>query len=226
MMGFKDILKKSFLEGANVVDFSIASVALTLVVTAALGLYIYIVYRLISRKSFYSKSFNISLVAMAMITAAIILAIQSSVVISLGMVGALSIVRFRTAVKDPMDLVFLFWSISIGIICGAGLYGLALMLCICVTVVVFSLDFFPVAKAPMLLVLNAQSEKVEEEVLRIVSGYASYYRVKSRNLTKYGMDMVMELRLKKGEAELVRTINSLDGVETVSLLCHDGENVV
>ena len=121
MMGFKDILKKSFLEGANVVDFSIASVALTLVVTAALGLYIYIVYRLISRKSFYSKSFNISLVAMAMITAAIILAIQSSVVISLGMVGALSIVRFRTAVKDPMDLVFLFWSISIGIICGAGL---------------------------------------------------------------------------------------------------------
>ena len=225
-MGFRDILKKSFLEGANVMDFSITSVAMTIAVTAAIGIYIYMVYRFVSRKAFYSKSFNISLVAMAMITAAIILAIQSSVVISLGMVGALSIVRFRTAVKDPMDLVFLFWSISVGIICGAGLYGMALMLSLCVTIVVFLLDFFPAVNAPMLLVMNAQDDKVEEEVMRIVSGYARYYRVKSRNLTKCGMDMVVELRVKKGEAEMVRAINALQGVESVSLLCHDGENAV
>ena len=225
-MGFRDILKKSFLEGANVMDFSITSVAMTIAVTAAIGIYIYMVYRFVSRKAFYSKSFNISLVAMAMITAAIILAIQSSVVISLGMVGALSIVRFRTAVKDPMDLVFLFWSISVGIICGAGLYGIALMLSLCVTIVVFFLDFFPAVNAPMLLVMNAQDDKVEEEVMRIVSRYARYYRVKSRNLTKCGMDMVVELRVKKGEAEMVRAINALQGVESVSLLCHDGENAV
>lgn len=225
-MGFKDILKKSFLEGVNVTDFSITSVALTLAVTAALGIYIYLVYRLVSRKAFYSKSFNISLVAMAMITAAIILAIQSSVVISLGMVGALSIVRFRTAVKDPMDLVFLFWSISVGIICGAGLYGMALMLSLCVTIIVLLLDFLPTASAPMLLVLNAQDEKAEDEVTQIVSQYAGHYKVKSRNLTKSGMDMVMELRMKKGEAEMVRAINALPGVESVSLLCHDGENVI
>lgn len=225
-MGFKDVLKKSFLEGVNVADFSITSVALTLAVTAALGIYIYLVYRLISRKAFYSKSFNISLVAMAMITAAIILAIQSSVVISLGMVGALSIVRFRTAVKDPMDLVFLFWSISVGIICGAGLYGMALMLSLCVTIIVLLLDFLPTANAPMLLVLNAQDEKAEDEVTQIVSQYAGHYRVKSRNLTKNGMDMVMELRMKKGEAEMVRAINALPGVDSVSLLCHDGENVI
>lgn len=225
-MGFKDVLKKSFLEGVNVADFSITSVALTLAVTAALGIYIYLVYRLISRKAFYSKSFNISLVAMAMITAAIILAIQSSVVISLGMVGALSIVRFRTAVKDPMDLVFLFWSISVGIICGAGLYGMALMLSLCVTIIVLLLDFLPTANAPMLLVLNAQDEKAEDEVTQIVSQYAGHYRVKSRNLTKSGMDMVMELRMKKGEAEMVRAINALPGVDSVSLLCHDGENVI
>lgn len=225
-MGFKDILKKSFLEGANVMDFSIASVALTISVTAVIGIYIYVVYRFVSRKAFYSKSFNISLVAMAMITAAIILAIQSSVVISLGMVGALSIVRFRTAVKDPMDLVFLFWSISVGIICGAGLYGMALMLSLCVTAVVFLLDFFPAVSAPMLLVLNAQDGKIEEEVMGIVSRYAKYYRVKSRNLTKSGMDMVVELRVKKGEAEMIHAINTLQGVESVSLLCHDGENAV
>lgn len=222
-MGFKDVLKKSFLEGVNVADFSIASVALTLAVTAALGIYIYLVYRLVSRKAFYSKSFNISLVAMALITSAIILAIQSSVVISLGMVGALSIVRFRTAVKDPMDLVFLFWSIAVGIICGAGLYGMALMLSLCVTIAVILLDYFPTASAPMLLVLNARDEKLEDDVTAIVSKYARHYRVKSRNLTKDGMDMVMELRIKKDEAEMVRAINQLPGVDAVSLLSHDGE---
>lgn len=222
-MGFNDVLKKSFLEGVNAADFSITSVVLTLAVTAIIGIYIYIIYRLISRKAFYSKNFNISLVAMAMITAAIILAIQSSVVISLGMVGALSIVRFRTAVKEPMDLVFLFWSIAVGIICGAGLYGMALMLSLCVTIVVLVLELMPASSAPMLLILNAGDENVEDQVLDIVSQYAKHFRVKSRNLTKNGMDMVMELRINSGEADMVRTINELPGVEAVSLLTHDGE---
>lgn len=222
-MGFKDVLRRSFLEGVNVVDFSVTSVAMTIAVTAALGIYIYLVYRLVSRKAFYSKSFNISLVALAMITAAIILAIQSSVVISLGMVGALSIVRFRTAVKDPMDLVFLFWSISVGIICGAGLYGMALMLSLCVTIVVLLLDYFPAANTPLLLVVNASSGEAEEEVMEIVSRRARHFHVKSRNLTKNGMDMVVELRMKKGEADMVREIHELSGVNAVSLLSHDGE---
>ncbi len=225
-MGFKDVLRKSFLEGVNIVDFSITSVAVTIAVTAVLGIYIYLVYRLVSRKAFYSKSFNISLVALAMITAAIILAIQSSVVISLGMVGALSIVRFRTAVKDPMDLVFLFWAISVGIICGAGLYGMAFMLSLCVTIVVLLLDFFPTVSAPLLLVLNAQGEDAEEEVMEIVSRYARYFHIKSRNLTKDGMDMVVELRVKKDEADMVREINKLSGVDSVSLLSHDGETSI
>ena len=193
-MGFNDVLKKSFLEGVNVTNFSITSVLLTLVITSLLGIYVYLVYRLVSKKEFYSKSFNISLVAMAMITAAIILSIQSSVVISLGMVGALSIVRFRTAIKDPMDLVFLFWSISIGIICGAGLYGMALILSLCVTIVILVLESMPAASASMLLILNAEEAGVEDEVTAIVEKYARYYRVKSRNPTKNGLDLVMELR--------------------------------
>ncbi|MBQ8116701.1 MAG: DUF4956 domain-containing protein [Lachnospiraceae bacterium] len=222
-MGFNDVLKKSFLEGVNVTDFSITSVLLTLVITSLLGIYVYLVYRLVSKKEFYSKSFNISLVAMAMITAAIILSIQSSVVISLGMVGALSIVRFRTAIKDPMDLVFLFWSISIGIICGAGLYGMALILSLCVTIVILVLESMPAASASMLLILNAEEAGVEDEVTAIVEKYARYYRVKSRNLTKNGLDLVMELRIKTNEAEMVREINKLPKVESVSLLSHDGE---
>ncbi len=222
-MGFNDVLKKSFLEGVNATDFSITSVLLTLVITSLLGIYVYLVYRLVSKKQFYSKSFNISLVAMAMITAAIILSIQSSVVISLGMVGALSIVRFRTAIKDPMDLVFLFWSISIGIICGAGLYGMALILSLCVTIVILVLESMPAASASMLLILNAEDAGVEDEVTTIVEKYVRYYRVKSRNLTKNGLDLVMELRIKTNEAEMVREINKLPKVESVSLLSHDGE---
>lgn len=225
-MGFKDVLKKSFLEGVNVADFSVTSIALTLAVTALLGLYVYAVYRLVSRKEFYSKNFNISLVAMAMITSAIILSIQSSVVISLGMVGALSIVRFRTAIKDPMDLVFLFWSISVGIICGAGLYGMALMLSLAVTVVVLVLDYLPTASAPMLLVLNATDVKAEDEVVEIVGNYAKHFQIKSRNLTKNGLDLVMELRIKDGEVEMLRKINKLNAVESVSLLSHDGEATI
>ena len=112
-MGFKDVFKKSFLEGFTSMDITTGKIAATLIVTALLALYIFAIYRLVTRKVFYSKNFNISLAVMSLITAAIILAMQSNLVISLGMVGALSIVRLRTAIKDPMDLAFLFWSISI-----------------------------------------------------------------------------------------------------------------
>ena len=120
-MSFKDIFKKSFLSQFNS-DLSTTSIIMALLITAVIAVYIFAVYRVVCRKAFYSRSFAISLPVIAMITASVIIAVQSSIVISLGMVGALSIVRFRTAVKDPMDLAFLFWSISVGIICGATLY--------------------------------------------------------------------------------------------------------
>ena len=154
-MGFKDVFKKSFLEGFTSMDITTGKIAATLIVTALLALYIFAIYRLVTRKVFYSKNFNISLAVMSLITAAIILAMQSNLVISLGMVGALSIVRFRTAIKDPMDLAFLFWSISIGIICGAGLYEIALVTSVGVTVFILVLDMLPVGKAPMMLVVNS-----------------------------------------------------------------------
>ena len=126
-MSFKDIFKKSFLEGFTAMDISTSKILATLAMVVILSLYIFCIYQVVTRKTFYSKTFNISLAAIAIITASIILAMQSNLVISLGMVGALSIVRFRTAIKDPMDLIFLFWSISIGIICGGGLYEDAVM---------------------------------------------------------------------------------------------------
>ncbi len=222
MLGFSDIFKNSFLEGFTSTDITTAKIAATLFMTALLGLYIFAIYRLVTRKVFYSKNFNISLAAMAMITAAIILAMQSNLVISLGMVGALSIVRFRTAIKDPMDLVFLFWSISVGIICGASLYEVALVTSVVVTVLILVLDLIPVGRAPMMLVVNSSVMDGEKEILESVGHYAKSYRVKSRNLSKDRLDMVIELRVKD-ESGLVAEVAALDGMISASLIAHDGE---
>lgn len=221
-MGFKDILKKSFLEGYQAAELDTNAILVALFVTMLIGVYIFLVYRVVSRKAFYSKNFNISLVALAMITAAIILTIQSSVVISLGMVGALSIVRFRTAIKDPMDLVFLFWSISVGIICGAGLFQVAVIASLAVTAIVLLLGLIPVVQVPMLLVINAADSAAEKDIKEIVKSYTKKFTVKSFNITKNGMDMILELRIDDG-AELVKELGAMESILSVSLLSHDGE---
>ena len=221
-MGFKDVFKKSFLEGFTSMDITTAKIVATLFVSALLALYVFAIYRLVTRKVFYSKNFNISLAAMSIITAAIILAMQSNLVISLGMVGALSIVRFRTTIKDPMDLVFMFWSISIGIICGAGLYEVALVTSVAVTVFILVLDMIPVSKAPMMLVINSSQMDGEQQILDIVGKYSKSYKVKSRNLSKGRLDMVVELRVKD-ESALVSEVAALEGMIGASLIAHDGE---
>jgi len=221
-MSFKDIFKKSFLEGFAGTEITSATVFVALAIAAALALYIFFVYRIMTRKTFYSKNFNISLAGITVITSALILTMQSSVVLSLGMVGALSIVRFRTAIKDPMDLMFLFWSISVGIICGAGLAQVAIILSIVVTVGIFILNQFPIAKAPMILVVNATKTDAEESVLKVVGEYTKHSSVKSRNMTPSSLDLVIELRVIKGN-ELVKQIMEIEGITSVSLLSHDGE---
>ena len=221
-MGFKDVFKKSFLEGFTSMDISAGRIMATFAVTCILACYVFLIYRLVTRKSFYSKGFNVSLAAMSVITAAIILAMQSNLVISLGMVGALSIVRFRTAIKDPMDLVFLFWSISIGIICGAGLYEVALLTCLVVTILILVLENLPASRAPMMLVVNVTDADKEDAILDIVKKYSRFYKVKSRNLSKGRLDLVIELKVKE-ESALVSEVAALDGMLSASMISHDGE---
>ena len=141
-MNFNDAIKKSVLEGFSYADMSNAKIFTTLIITFLIAVYIFIVYKKVTKSAFYFKNFNISMAIISVVTAGIILAMQSSIVISLGMVGALSIVRFRTAIKDPMDLLFLFWSIGTGIICGAGLYKIAVILAVLVTIGLLILDLF------------------------------------------------------------------------------------
>ena len=138
------------------------------------------------------------------------------------MVGALSIVRFRTAIKDPIDLAFLFWAISVGIICGAGLALIAVILSVIITVGMFFLDKFTLGKASKLLVINATNAGVEDAVLNIAKTYCNYHNVKSRTISNKEFDMVIEVRLTK-ERELITEISEISGITFVSLLAHDGE---
>ncbi len=221
MNTFSDIFKKSFLEGYASVELSAKQIVVVIFFALLIGLYIYATYRFLTKKTFYSKSFNISLVLMSVITAAVILTVQSSVVISLGMVGALSIVRFRTAVKDPMDLAFLFWAISAGIICGAGLVEIAIILSIVATIVIFALDRIPVIKTPMILVVNAGTDS-DAEILEKIRENTSYYEEKSRVITDGVLELVYELRTKDG-ALLSKAVSAVSGVNSVSVMSHDGE---
>lgn len=221
-MNFSDIFKKDFLTAYGNGGGSVLEITAVLVVTAIIACYIFLVYRLITQKTFYSKTFNISLAAISVITAAIILAVQASIVISLGMVGALSIVRFRTAVKEPLDLVFLFWSIAVGICCGAHVTEIAIVLSVLLTILVIVLDRLPIGRAPMILVLNLADGKLEPELIKKVSEFCKYYKVKSRNVSTGRCNMVLEVRTAK-EYEMIQAIEGMAGVESASLISHDGE---
>ena len=221
-MSIKDAIKKSVLQEFTDPAVTMGDIAASLGMAAVLALYIYLIYKLVTRSAFYSRDFNKSLAMLPVITAGILLAMQSSFVISLGSVGALSIVRFRNAVKDSMDLVFLFWSISIGIVCGAKLYALAVLLSLVLTVLVFVLDFIPAAKSPMLLVMNGSDASVETALQPILKQQAKAAHVKSRNLTTAGIDLIVELR-PNDPAALVQACAALPGVQSVSLLDHDGQ---
>lgn len=193
-----------------------------MIVTVLIAAYIFGVYRIINRNSFYNRNFNLSLIALAVITAAIILTIQSNIVISLGMVGALSIVRFRTAVKDPMDLVFLLWAISAGIICGAGFAVIAVIASIVTTIVIVLFEMFSVGKAPVILLVNATDYKSEKTIEDIVNSHCTMYKVKARNLTKQKLDMAIEVHTKK-RMELLEQLMAVESVVSASLLDHEGE---
>lgn len=204
-------------------NISTSHIIMTLCMTCVIALYIFAVYRLITRKTFYNKNFNISLAALALITAIVILTVQANIVISLGMVGALSIVRFRTAIKDPMDLVFLFWSISVGIACGASMVEIAITGSLLLTILIFVLDRLPVAKAASILVVNASGNvSLMNEINEIVKKNSRYYKVKSRNISDTALDVVIEL-WRPNEDTLIEELKGLEKVHSVSLMAHDGE---
>ena len=219
-MTFNDIFKSSFLE--SVTEFSTLDTVIGLAAALVIGLFIFLIYKKTMTGVMYSNGFALTLVGLSLVTTLVIMAVTSNVVLSLGMVGALSIVRFRTAIKEPMDLMFLFWSISVGIICGAGLAQVAVILSVVMTLGILILDRLPVARAPMIFVVNADNFDAEDAVVETVRKYAKHYRIKSRNLAENSLDLVLELRTDEG-GKLVREVMGLAGVTSASLLAHDGE---
>lgn len=222
MVGFQDVLKKSFVEGFTANSMPTGKILVILLVTLCIGVYIYFIYKLVNKSSLYDRSFHIAMTMISVITAGIIVAMQSSIVISLGMVGALSIVRFRTAVKDAMDLLFLFWSIGEGIICGAGLFEVGVLVALLMTAGIFALEFLPRNKKPYLLVLQSTSLEKEEEILACVKGFTKSLQVKSRNLKKSGCDYILEVRTEK-ERELLMELGKMDTIVHMTLMTHEGE---
>ena len=216
-----DLIMKSFLEGYATSELNVGTMFFCMGIAAAIGLYIFLIYKLVNKNSFYNRNFNISLIALTVITAAIILTIQSNIVVSLGMVGALSIVRFRTAIKDPMDLVFLFWSISVGIICGAGFALIAVIASVVLTIIIVCLSLFSSPRETMVLVVNAD-EYNENQVLEAVKANCGFWKVRARNISGTGMNMAIEVRTKEPQA-LIRQIVGMEHVVSASLLEHDGE---
>ena len=221
-MNAGDIFKKSFLEGYASGPLGTTSILVCLLIAGALGVYIFFAYRFLCRKAFFNKNLSIALIAIAEITAAVILTVQSNVVISLGMVGALSIVRFRTAIKDPMDLIFLIWAIAVGIICGAGLALVAVLLSLVLSVLIWVFNALPVAKAPVLLLVSSGDLQAEPAVLETAKKYSRAAAVKSRSLTARQLDLIIELRAAD-EAALTAAVMALEGTVSCSIVAHDGE---
>lgn len=221
-MGFKDVIKKSVLEGFSGSDISLTKVIILLGICFLLSVYIFMVYKYVTKNTFYDGNFNVSMSIISVVVAGIILAMQSNIVISLGMVGALSIVRFRTAIKEPMDLLFLFWSIGNGIMCGAGLCELSVAVSLVVTMGILVLQTVPMRKSPYLVIINADNKEVEGEILEVIRKYSSKYRLDSKNIRRGGMDMIIEIRCKEGN-RIVDELSEIKGVLSASLMYHDGE---
>jgi uncharacterized membrane protein YhiD involved in acid resistance len=222
-MSIKDVIKSSFLEGMGYSAPTMKTILISFLVALLLGCFIYLIYRLMTSKSFYSAHFGLSLILITIITTAIILTIQNSVIVSLGMVGALSIVRFRTAVKDPLDLVYLFWAISGGIISGTGMIGLAISLSLFITLVLIVYRIVPSKKDNnILLSVQAKDAEVSGKIKDLLKEEDENFKVQSGNLSAGGYSMMAELRCNDTDA-LMKKIYELENINSVSVVAHGGK---
>jgi len=221
-LSFNDILKSSFLEKAS--SFSIVDVAIALGLALAIGLFIFLVYKKTFKGVMYSESFGISLIAMSLVTTLIILAITSNVVLSLGMVGALSIVRFRTAVKEPMDIAFLFWSISVGIVVGAGLIPLAVFGSAFIGIMIMVFANKKSTDNPYILVVSCKGDSSENNAMEYIDKYVKKHVVKSKTVSAgSNIELTVEIRLKEMSTQFVNEISSISGVNNAVLVSYNGE---
>ncbi len=220
-MSFKDIFKSDFLENINSV--SLLDMALALVLSFALGLFIFLIYKKTFSGVMYSSSFAVTLVALCMITTLVILAVTSNVVLSLGMVGALSIVRFRAAIKEPLDIAFLFWSIAVGIVLAAGMIPLAVIGSLVIGLVLLVFVNRKSRSRPYILVLRCADHASEERAATLLKEATLRSCVKSKSAQAGLVEVNYELRLRDDDTDFVNALSALPGVHSAVLCSYNGD---
>ncbi|MFS0781833.1 DUF4956 domain-containing protein [Bacillus sp. 1P06AnD] len=218
---FNDIFKSSFLEKTS--SFSIVDSLIGLLVAFAVGFFIYVVYKKTFSGVIYSHTFNISLIIMTMTTALIIMGIASNVLLSLGMVGALSIVRFRTPIKDPLDIVYLFWAIASGILCGAGFIPLVIVGSILIGIVLLIFINKVTIENPYLLIIKYGDASLESKLEELVSKQSKKHAVKSKShLPENDLEIIYEVRVKSADTAFMNEVTEIEGVKSAVMLSYDG----
>ena len=220
-MTFNDIFKSSFLENVTAVSFTDMGIALVL--SFCLGLFIYFVYKKTYAGVMFSQAFGGSLVAMTMITTMVILAVTSNVVLSLGMVGALSIVRFRTAIKEPMDIAFLFWAIAGGIVLAAGMIPLAIFGSVIIGLIMIVFCNRKSAQKPFIAVISCDNGQTEEQVVSYLKQNADKAVVKSKSAQKGSIELTYEVTLKNNSTDFITKLSEMNGVSSAVLVSYNGD---
>ncbi len=220
-MNFEDIFKSSFLE--NVTSVSLLDMALALILAFGIGLFIFFVYKKTYSGVMYSASFGTTLVALTMITTVVILAVTSNVVLSLGMVGALSIVRFRTAIKEPLDIAFLFWSIAVGIVLAAGMIPLAVIGSVIIGVILLVFVSRKSHVNPYMVVLSCTNHESEVKAKEYLETQTLRCVVKSKSAQKGAIELNMEIRLKDDNTDFINALSDMDGVTGAVLVSYNGD---
>ena len=220
-MNFNDIFKSSFLE--NITSVSIVDMLLTLALAFGVGLFIFLVYKKTYSGVMYSSSFGGTLVALTMITSMTILAVTSNVVLSLGMVGALSIVRFRTAIKEPMDIAFLFWSIAAGIVLAAGMIPLAVIGSVIIGVVMLVFVNRKAVHDPYIAVISCASSASEKSATTYLKQNVEKAVIKSKTAQNGNIEMTWEIRLLKNDTDFITGLSEMDGVKSAVLVSYNGD---
>lgn len=220
-MSFQDVFKSSFLE--NVSNISILDMALAMLIAFGLGLFIFFVYKKTYAGVMYSSSFGVTLVALTMITTLVILAVTSNVVLSLGMVGALSIVRFRTAIKEPLDIAFLFWAIAAGIVLAAGMIPLAVFGSLFIGIIILVFANRKDMTNPFIVVLECTGHESEEKALDFLRQHTKRCSVKSKTARKGAVELNLEVRLRTANTDFINELSEMDGVQSAVLVSYNGD---
>lgn len=220
-MTFNDIFKSSFLE--NVTSVSIFDMLIAMILAFAIGMFIFLVYKKTYQGVMYSSSFGVTLVALTMITTLVILAVTSNVVLSLGMVGALSIVRFRTAIKEPLDIAFLFWSIAVGIVLAAGIIPLAVFGSIIIGVILIVFVNKKTSLMPYIIVLSCAGHDAETKANDFIRSKVNRFVVKSKSVQKENIELNIEIRLKDDNTDFINELADMNGIKSAVLVSYNGE---